>query len=172
MSIIYDPKALLKRVAPETKIKRLVSRKLDFKRAALSFIDSFDFIDKKAVSRIALKTVRDYQQRAAKEQVEAGFSKEASEELERSLAKNPRQLIQRVQNEVVWQVSKEIKSQYGDEMARWLPSDADEPDPEHQANYGKVFKISEGINGEIPGERIGCRCGIEILTDETELKLE
>jgi hypothetical protein len=77
-----------------------------------------------------------------------------------------------VQNEVVWQIANGIKEQYGDEDAEWLPSDAEEPDPEHQLNYGKIFRISEGINGEIPGERIGCRCGMRILVKQTKLNLE
>lgn len=168
MAIVYDPKQMLREVAPDAKIKRLVSKRLDFKRAALSFIDDIPFINKKAVADVTLKTLKSYRQRRDKEVAE---NKAAGQELEDDLQKSPMQLIQRVQNEVIFQVSQEIRSTYGDEWAEWLPSDADEPDPEHQLNYGKTFKISEGINGEIPGERIGCKCGMRIFTKDSELKL-
>lgn len=169
MAIVYDPKQMLREVAPDTKIKRLVSKRLDFKRAALSFISDVPFIDKSKVTEVTLKTLKSYKQRVAAEKAEDSGE---GRDLEKDLSQSPMQLIQRVQNEVVWQVSQEIRSQYGDEYAEWLPSDADEPDPEHQLNYGKTFLISEGINGEIPGERIGCKCGMRILVKETELKLE
>ena len=53
------------------------------------------------------------------------------------------------------------------EFYRWLPSDAKNPDPEHQLLYGKIFRVGEGDKeGNMPGERYGCRCGIEWLTDE------
>lgn len=172
MAIVYDPKDMLKKIAPESKIKKLVSGRLTLKKAALNFVDAVDFIDKKAVSKIALKTIDSYQKRIANEQVEAGLNASAGAALEKEILANPKQLIQRVQNEVVWQIANGIKEQYGDEDAEWLPSDAEEPDPEHQLNYGKIFRISEGINGEIPGERIGCRCGMRILVKQTKLNLE
>lgn len=172
MAIVYDPKDMLKKIAPDSKIKKLVSKRLTLKKAALSFVDSVDFIDKKAVSKIALKTIDSYQKRIANEQIEAGFDASAGKELAKEILADPKQLIQRVQNEVVWQVAQGIKEQYGDEDAEWLPSDAEEPDPEHQLNYGKIFRISEGINGEIPGDRIGCKCGMRILVKQTQLRLE
>lgn len=166
MSITYDPKQMLKEIAPDSKIKKLVSRRLDFKRAALSFIDDISFIDKKAVANVTLKTLKNYRQRRDAEMAE---SKASGKELESELAQSPMQLIQRVQNEVIFQVSQEIKSNYEGEQYEWLPSDADEPDPEHQLNYGKVFTIGDG---EMPGERYGCKCGMRILVKESELKLE
>lgn len=168
MAIYYDPKDMLRKIAPESKVKRMISRRLDLKRAALSFIDAITFLDKKKVTEVALKTAKSYKDRMSKA---AEGSRESGRDLEKDLSKNPRQLIQRVQNEVVLQISSEIRSKYGDEFAEWLPSDAEEPDPEHQLNYGKVFKISEGIRGEIPGERIGCRCGMRILVKQSQLSL-
>lgn len=165
MAIVYDPKQMLKNVAPDAKIKRMVSKRLDFKRAALGFIDEIPFIDKKAVANVALKTLKSYRQRR---DAEAAIKKADGQDLEKELVQSPMQLIQRVQNEVIWQVSQEIKSQYNGEQYEWLPSDADEPDPEHQLNYGKIFTIGEG---EMPGERIGCKCGMRILVKDSELKL-
>lgn len=167
--IHYDPNEMLKKIAPEKKIKKLVSGRLTLKKAALSFVDAVDFIDKKAVSRVALKTIRGYQERVAAAQVAGGFEKSAGDKVEGEILDDPKQLIQRVQNEVVFQISSEIRSSYEGEKYEWLPSDAEEPDPEHQLNYGKVFVIGEG---EMPGERIGCRCGMNILVKETQLKLE
>ncbi len=169
MSIIYDPRKLLREVVPETKIKRMVSRRLDVKRASLSFIDALPFIDKKAVASVALKTAKDYKKRVDK--LAQKKDRDAGRDLESDLAKNPRQLINRVENEVIFQVHLMIKEKYRGQQARWLPSDAEEPRPEHQANYGKVYTIGEGINGVEPGDEPGCKCGVEILVNETELDL-
>ena len=158
MSIIYDPNTLVKKIAPENKIKKLLSGKISLKKTALSFVDAIDFLDKKAVSKVALKTIASYKDRI-----------KADESIKSDLIDDPRQLIQRVQNEVLFQVTDAIKSKYSGEKYEWLPSDAEEPDPEHQLNYGKVFVVGEG---EMPGERIGCRCGMNILVKETELMLD
>lgn len=169
LSIVYDPKKLLAKIAPPQKIKKLLRGDVTVKKTALNFVDATEFIDKKAVSRVALETARSYQLRIAKAQAEAGLDAEAGAAIEAEILANPAQLIQRVQNEFVFQISNEIKDQYAGEQYEWLPSDAEEPDPEHQLNYGKVFTIGDG---EQPGERYGCRCGMNILVKETELQLE
>ena len=157
MSIIVDPSKILKRVAPGRKIEKLVSKRLTLKKAALSFTEAFDFLDRKSIEKVALKTLKGYAQRVKDDP-----------DLKGELSADPAQLIQRVQNEVVFQVSSEIRERYAGEFYKWLPSDAEEPDPEHQLNYGKVFQVGEG---EMPGERIGCRCGMEILVDDKSLNL-
>lgn len=166
--IVYDPNALLKKIAPEKKIKKLMKENISLKKTALSFIDDIDFIDKKSVAKVALKTIKAYQERIAKAQVDAGFEKSAAASVQSEIVDDPALLIQRVQNEIVFQVSQEIKSSYQGESYEWLPSEADEPDPEHQLNYGKVFVIGQG---EMPGERYGCKCGMNILVNQTELNL-
>jgi hypothetical protein len=158
LSIFYDPKELLNKIAPQKKIKKLLKSNVSLKKTALAFVDSFSFIDKKAVSRVALKTIKSYEDRLAADDVAKS-----------EILKDPKLLIQRVQNELVFQISNEIKGKYNGEFYEWLPSDASEPDPEHQLNYGKVFQIG---SGEMPGDRIGCRCGMNILVDQTELKLD
>ena len=61
----------------------------------------------------------------------------------------------------------EEKQAHKGEFYRWLPSNAQNPDPEHQLLYGKIFRVGEGDKeGNMPGERYGCRCGIEWLKDE------
>lgn len=167
MSIKFLPDQMLKKIAPEGKIKKLVSRGVTLKRAALSFLDNADFIDKKDVASVVLKTLKSYKSR-----IKAAAEDGAGGELKDELLDDPKQLIQRVQNEIVWQFHNGIKDQYSGQKARWLPSDAEEPRPEHQANYGKEYVIGEGIDGVEPGDEFGCRCGVEILTDETQLRLE
>lgn len=166
MAIVYDPKKMLRDVAPEAKIKRLVSKRLDVKRAALSFVSDVPFIDKSKVTEVALKTVKSYQER-----VDA-LEGDAAKTLQKQLAQSPMQLIQRVQNDVIWQVSKEIQKKYAGERYEWLPSDAEEPDPEHQLNYGKIFVVGErDYEGREFGTD-GCKCGMRILVNETELELD
>lgn len=157
MSFVYDPRKLLKRIAPQKKVERLLSSKVTLKKAALSFIDDIDFLDKKRVTEVALKTIKGYKERI-----------KADKTIKAEILDDPAFLINRVQNEVVLQVSEGIKEKYDGEFYIWLPSDADEPDPEHQLNYGKKFQIGDG---EMPGERYGCRCGMEILTDDKQLQL-
>jgi hypothetical protein len=120
-------------------------------------VSEFEVISKDSIASVALKTLKRYKERI-----------KDNPDIKQDLIKDPRQLIQRVQNEVVLQIADEIKSKYRGESYKWLPSDADEPDPEHQLNYGKVFQVGDG---EMPGDRIGCRCGMEILVDEKQLQL-
>lgn len=160
MAIIYDPQKMLRKLVPVNQIKKLAKPNLTIKKAALTFIDRADFIDRKEVNDTALKVLKNYRERVK----EGG-------ELKADLVDDPRLLIQRVENAVLQQVKDGIQIKYKGERAVWLPSSASEPDPEHQLNYGKEFVIGEGINGEEPGDRYGCQCGMEILVNETELDL-
>lgn len=154
--IRYEPSELLKKIAPERKVKKLLSGNLSLKKAALSFVNDIDFIDKARIADVALKVIKGYRER-----VKDGEKKS-------DIKADPAQLIHRVQSELVFQVKEEIKTKYEGEFYRWLPSDADEPDPEHQLNYGKTFQIGDG---EMPGDRFGCRCGMEILVPDSRLEL-
>lgn len=158
MAITYDPKKLLQKIAPESKIKKMLSSKVTLKKTALNFVDAVDYIDRKSVSKVALKTIKEYKKRI-----------KADKDIKSELLDDPKQLIQRTQNEVLFQVSELIKENYTGEQYEWLPSDAEEPDPEHQLNYGKIFTVGDG---EMPGERYGCRCGMNILVKQTQLELE
>lgn len=155
--IIYDPSKLLSKIAPEKKIKKLISSNAGLKKTALSFVNDIEFLDKKSIEKVALKTIKGYKKRIAEDKSE-----------KKELVKDPRQLIQRVQNEVLLQVKESIRETYRGEFYIWLPSDANEPDPEHQLNYGKEFQV--GV-GEMPQDRIGCRCGMQILVKETQLNI-
>lgn len=169
MSIVFDPATMLKKAAPESKIKRMVSSRFSVKRTVLATLGSKIFpVDEESILSVALKTMRGYKERVtAARAAEASAGKVVKDEI----LKDPRQLIQRVQNAVVYEIHQGIKSKYKGEMGRWLPSDSSEPRPEHQAYYGQTYVIGEGIDGVEPGDEPGCRCGVEIITDETELSL-
>lgn len=155
--IRYDPRKLIRTIAPPAKIKRLLTKDLTIKRAALSFVDDIDFLDRKKITSTALRVVKNYKLRVRDE------TNTKSE-----LKEDPKLLIQRVQNEVVKEVTQGIREKYEGEFYVWTPSDAETPDPEHQLNYGKKFRIGDG---EMPGDRDGCRCGMDILVEENKLEL-
>lgn len=156
--IRYEPSKLIKKIAPKKKIKALLNKDLSLKKTALSFVSDIEFLSKKGIVDTALKTIKAYKKRVKDDP-----------DLKKTLLADPAQLIQRVQNEVVFQLSEQIHDEYIGEEYTWLPSSASEPDPEHQLNYGKVFVIGEG---EMPGERFGCQCGMEIRVKDSSLKLD
>lgn len=156
--IKYQPDKLIAKIAPEKKIKKLLRSNIRLKKTALNFVNDIEFLDKKGVMKTALKVIKGYKARI-----------KADPELEAEILADPKQLIQRVQNEVIFQIAEGIKENYGGRRYTWLPSDADEPRPEHQLNYGMEFVIGEG---EMPGDEYGCRCGMEIITEDSSLNLD
>lgn len=162
--ILYDPAALLRKIAPAKKIKRLIKEDLSVNKAVLSMFSEIDFINKRDVLDVALNTSKGYKARYREEKKQGATNSQAKEQT----LNDKVLLVNRVQNAVVYQVAQEIKAEYDGEYYKWLPSDADTPDPEHQLNYGKTFQIGDG---EFPGERYGCRCSVEILVKETKLSL-
>lgn len=167
MAIKFLPSELLKKIAPKKTIEKAVTGKLSVNRAALATLAETGVLSKKTLTTIALKVVRQYKTTLQNE-MEAGESFTAAKEI----AVNDKKLmVQRVQNASVNQIAKEIQDKYRGEFAIWLPSDAVTPDPLHQLNYGKKYQIGIGINGEEPGDRFGCRCGVEILVNEDTLEL-
>lgn len=172
MSIVFDPANMLKRIAPKAKIERMIKSNMSIKRSILANIGTDEIpIDNGSLAEVARKTLQGYKERIAKAIVDADFDKAAGSEEKKAILDDPKQLIQRVQNEVIFQVHQGIQEKYAGQQGRWLPSSAEEPRPEHQANYGKTYTIGEGIDGVEPGDERGCQCGVEIITDETQLNL-
>lgn len=164
MTIKHDPSKLLKKIAPPNKLEKLVTGKLTLNRAALAIFNDVDFLSKRDLTTVALKTVKQYQRRYKNERESGTPAAEAKD-----LTINDKKLIvNRMQNAIVAQIAQEIKDEYAGERYKWLPSDADTPDPEHQLNYGKTFVIGDG---EMPGDRMGCRCAMEILVKADKLEL-
>lgn len=164
MSITYDPNKILRKIAPKKKVEKLVSGNLTLNKSVLAMFSGIDFISKASIQSVALKTIKQYKKRYADEKAEGQTASEAKE----TALNDKKLMINRVQNAIVTQVSQEIRDQYAGEYYIWLPSDALEPDPQHQLNYGKKFQIGKG---EQPGDRFGCRCGMDILVPERTLAL-
>ncbi len=164
MSIRYLPNEFLKRIAPKAKVEKLISSKLTLNRAVLSFLTDADFLSKATIEKTALKTIKEYKATFQDNKEEGLPVDEAKDEA----LNDKKLLVNRVQNTVVNQIAGEIKDQYLGEFYKWLPSDADEPDPLHQLKYGKKYQVGKG---EMPGDRYGCRCGLLILVPETKLDL-
>lgn len=78
-------------------------------------------------------------------------------------------LKQRVRDAVVYAQVQAEKKEHKGGYYRWLPSSAVNPDPEHQVLYGRIFPVGDGDkDGNMPGERYGCQCGIEWLEKAVE----
>jgi hypothetical protein len=165
MTVIFNPTALLDRVAPEERIVGILNADLSVKKRAIRTLARADFLSSKNLYS-AFKNVSKFYKKKVKSLMKDGELK--SDAIEDTV-NDGRLLVSRVHNEIVQQASAEIKDRYGGDKFRWLPSDANEPDPQHQAKYGKVYRIGED---EIPGERFGCRCGMEILTKENSTEFE
>jgi len=166
LSLIFDPSKELERLGVKKKVHRLISSKLSLKKAVLATISNVKFdLDIKEIEKVALKTLKSYKDRLKK------LDSDDRVDLKEEILSNPKLLVQRVQNAVIFQIHEGIKEKYRGEKARWLPSDAEEPRPEHQLYYGKVYTIGEGINGVEPGDGPGCKCGVEILTQDKSLEI-
>ncbi len=155
--IKYLPDKLLAKIAPEKKIKKLLKANITLKKTALNFVKDIDFLDEDGIMHTALKVIKGYKQRIKDDP-----------DIEDVIKKDPAQLIQRVQNEVIFQIAEGIKEKYDGTTYTWLPSDAEEPRPEHQLNYGLEFTIGDG---EMPGDEYGCRCGMDIHSADSSLNL-
>lgn len=165
MSIIYQPKNYTKKMAGKKKVKSLIKKDLTVRKAALSSIESVSVLDKKTLEDVALKVLESYRDRVETLRSQ-GYTKAQAIEM---IQRDPKLLQQRVANATSFEITNQILEKYDGEKFRWLPSTANVPDEEHRKNYGKIFRI--GID-EIPGERYGCQCGMEILVDAKRLKLE
>ncbi|MDR0676925.1 MAG: phage head morphogenesis protein [Elusimicrobiota bacterium] len=74
--------------------------------------------------------------------------------------KEQKLLKQRLEMAVRYDMSQDIKKEHKGEWYIWVESTAENPDPDHKKNWGKKFKVGEG---EMPGERYGCRCDIKLI---------
>ena len=163
--ITYYPKEFVRTVAPLKKVERLISSRLTLNRAVLGMLADNPVMSKRAIEKTALGVLKDYKTRFRAELREGAGRAEAFD-----LATNDKRLlVARIDNAIAFEASKAIKEKYEGDRYKWLPSDADTPDPLHQLNYGKIFRV--GI-GEMPGDRYGCSCGMRIITEDDELFFE
>ncbi len=164
MAIEFLPSKLKQKVAPKKAVEKLVTQKLTLNRAALTMLARSEILSKPALEKVALKVIKSYK-RTYGEFRDEGLSK--AEALDEAL-NDKKLMVNRVQNAVVSQIAEDLKETYEGELYEWLPSDAAEPDPLHQLNYGMIFEL--GV-GEAPGDRYGCQCGMRILVNESQLEL-
>jgi hypothetical protein len=158
--IKFLPNEFLKKYAPESKIKKLLTKNFSINKIMLNSLSDNEFINKKELSSVVLKAAKFYKKKT-KELIKDG---ESNSMAKKEALNNHALITQRVQDTVVFSISDKIKEDYNGEFYIWLPSDAEEPDPLHQLNYGKKFQVGEG---EQPCERFGCRCGMQILTGDS-----
>lgn len=147
------------------KRKTLLNRNFDLKREIKRAILKADIMSKRELDAMLEKVTDFYTEKAERLQAEGdrAFKKDA--------VNNEKLLKERVEMAVTYyEVDKEAKEHEGG-FYRWLPSEAKEPEPEHQLLYGKIFKVGEGDkDGNMPMQRWGCRCGIEWLSAEEAKK--
>jgi len=162
--ITYLPSKMLAKALPKRKVEKLLNRNLTINKAVLNTLADSDILTKGTMQKIALKVKKQYN----KKYVDLRDDNVPATEAKEDAINDNKLLVQRVQNEAVLEISQEIEDQYSGEFYIWLPSDAETPDPEHQLRYSKKYQIGKD---EMPGERIGCRCGMEILVEEKKLAL-
>lgn len=163
--INYLPSKILKKVAKKKVVQSLVTEDLTLNKAAVKTLANMNLLTQAKVAEIAIRVINGYKKKY-KELRKDGDDKPTA--LSDAL-NDKKNMVREIENAALYEISNQIKSSYRGEFYIWLPSDAETPDPEHQLKYGKTFQI--GV-GEIPGDRYGCHCGMQILVDETRLELE
>lgn len=147
------------------KRKTLLNRNFDLKREVKRAILKSDVMSKRELDAMLDKVTDFYTDKAERLQAEGvkSYKKDA--------VNNEKLLKERIEMAVTYyEVEKEAEEHKGG-FYRWLPSEAKEPEPEHQLLYGKIFKVGEGDkDGNMPMQRYGCKCGIEWLSDEEAKK--
>lgn len=165
MAIRYQPKKVLKKMAPDKVVEKLVTKNLTVSKTAVTLLERSSILSKKELQRVALKVVKDYK-KTYRDELAAGATK--ADALEDTLNKR-RRMVQRIKNATVAEITTRVKQRYRGEWYTWLPSTAKSPDAKHRRKWNKRYRIGKG---EQPGDRIGCQCGMEIHVDESSLDLE
>ncbi len=164
VAIKYEPSKILRRMVPKAKAGELVSDSLTLNRSAVRALARTGILSPKKLETIAVKVINQYKDARAAE-IEDGASRA---EATAAVLNDKKLMVQRVQSAAVHEITRDIKSEYRGEFYVWLPSTAVVPDPLHQLNYGKTFQL--GV-GEMPGDRYGCQCGMNILVKSSKLEL-
>ena len=160
--IIFDPsKFALLVLGKDFFKKKILTTDLELKKFIMSAILKATSISKREVDATVYKVVDNYEKKMKNLKAE-GVKAFKSEALNDEVL-----LKDRIESLVVWNEVQHLKEEHEGEYYRWLPSSAETPDPEHQLLYGKIFKVGEGDKeGNMPAERYGCKCGMQILTAE------
>lgn len=160
MLTFYPDKFLDKTLGKDFFKKKLLNDDLELKRSAVRGLLRARAIAGDDLDKSIEKVVSFYQDKADE-------LKDLGEKAFKADAVNGEALLKNRIGDIVVQAEvQEIKKENKGKQYEWLPSDADEPDPEHQLLYGQIFDVGEGDDeGNMPGERYGCKCGMRILDD-------
>lgn len=159
MGTRFDPADWLARVLPKNFEKSgLLSENLSIKQKYLKALVRATSLSGKEITEKVYKMVDFYEKKEA-ELKAAGVRAYKQEAL------NGQALLkQRIKNMLVYTEVQEQRKAHKGQWYRWLLSNAQTPDPEHALLYGKIFLEGTGDKqGNMPGERYGCQCGIEWL---------
>lgn len=169
MAITFFPSEFSQLLAPKKLIDKLASKTLTPNKAAVRMLANVADINTADAQETVLKVLKQYKEKTDVIYDGSDLSRQAA----REVATNDNALLtQRVRNLLTFESTQKVKENYLGTRYVWLPSSANEADPLHQLNYGKTFTLGEGDdNGEDPGDRYGCQCGMRILTDDEELDI-
>lgn len=165
MAIRYEPEKILKKMASKKNIEKLVTDKLTLNRTVLNSLNESGVLGKKQLEFVGLNVLRKYRDKADALTDEGLTKKESREEV----LENKKLLVSRIQNATVYGITQRIKEKFKGEFYIWLKSTAENPDHKHKRKYGKKYVIGKG---EMPGDRYGCKCGMEILVKARRLNLD
>ena len=160
--MIFNPNNFLRLVFGKDFFKgKILNSDMELKQLVLQSILKATSLSKRKVNATVYKVVDNYEKKIK------NLKKEGVRAYKKEALNNEVLLKDRLENLVLWNEVQHLKEEHEGEFYRWLPSSAEEPDPEHQLLYGKIFKVGEGDKeGNMPAERYGCKCGMEILTSE------
>jgi len=160
--MIFNPNNFLRLVFPKGFFKgKILNSDLELKQIVLQSVLKATSLSKRKVEATAYKVIDNYEKKIQT------LKKDGVRAYKAQALNNEVLLKDRLENLVLWNEVQHLKEEHEGEFYRWLPSSAEEPDPEHQLLYGKIFKVGEGDKeGNMPAERYGCKCGMEILTED------
>lgn len=156
---IFLPDQFLKKAFPKDFWEKRFATEstLNIKKYVIQALKKGDLVSEVDIQTTVNKVLKYYKQK---------FKQLPAEEFNEMISKQSL-LKDRLENLAVYNEVQKIKEVSEGKYYRWLPSDAEHPDPEHQLLYGQIFRIGEGDkDGNMPSERYGCRCGMEILDVE------
>ncbi len=164
MAKIY-PNTILKKALPDGFFDEdlLTKKNLSLKQKAMQALILGTQASKRDINHLVLGVATIYQNKID-DLTDGGVPKAKAS----VMAKDGEKLLQqRITSLVLYSEVQSIKKDNEGEKYRWLPSSSENPDPEHQLLYGKVFDVGEGDSeGNMPMERWGCNCGMETLSSK------
>lgn len=153
--MIFFPNEMAEKRLSKAKIKKLINEDLTLNLEAIRSISNDNELVYKDLKSSVQRVLQTYEDRYK------DFLQDETKRKAMALAVNSdKLLIQRVRGLLTWSISQEIAQRYKGKKYKWLPSSANTPDVRHQLKYGKTFTV--GV-GEMPQDRYGCQCGLEIL---------